>query len=943
MCRSQGEIPQLLKLVVTVFSLSCITSIANAALRLQTDPRAIEVIQAKLTKLPLSFEANLGQADSQTQFLSRVPGMTLRVKPGEMTVTLNSIGKGGQGKSQTAAVSMKLVNANRDGALVGEMEQPGKSNYLVGKNPKHWKTNIAHFARVRQAGVYPGIDLVYHGDHSSLEYDFVVAPGGDPAHIRLEFTGVTAVTVSDNGELRLKFTSGELIQRRPVVYQEIDGVRRVIESGYQKVGRRNVIFRLAAYDSSKPLVIDPVVAYATYLGGVGADYASGVAVDNAGIAYITGHTSSTDFPTTPGALKQTTASDIAFVAKIDTVNNALVYSTYLGGGLQDSASDIAIDSFGNAYIVGSTQSIDFPIVDGFQIDHSAVTSLQGGQSDAFIAKLNSTGTALLYSSYLGGNANDFGNSIAIDSSGVAVIVGNTFSSDFPTFNAAQPAKGDTAGNFTSDAFVAKIDTINKTRSYVTYFGGARNDAGNDVTVDSSGNVYLTGNSNSDEIPTPGAFQTIPLGAMSAYVAKLGASGVRIYSTFVASPSVSSGSSIAVDATGNAVVVGRSNSPLPGGLMLPQGASSNFFFEGLFVAKVNAQGSALVQSAWIPNAQDVQGMALAPDGAVYVTGLSTASGILVTPSETLPAGNRYVIKINATATGIGFGYNSGIGDSIQPFTNALAIDGARNVYVTGQTLSTGIPITAGAIQTSPNGNTDTFLLKLTDNSVATRTSLTVVPLPTRAGQPTNLTATVTAATGGNVRFSSNTAVLGIAQLTGGIATLATSIPTAGNTAITATFEGFGEFETSTSEPLQIALIKADATISLRLSTDEVDDGDTFTASATVRGANPTGFVKFRANDDDIATVGINPDGTASALLGARGFGSLRVQAEYSGDANNETANSNEETVTVGSLGGIFGGGGGCTIGSDSRFEPVLLLSLILSFAAIGWRRSLFRRK
>lgn len=946
MCRSQGEFPQLLKLVVTVFSLSCITSIANAALRLQTDPQAIGVIQSKLTKLPLSFEANPGQADSQTQFLSRVPGMTLRVKPGEMTVTLNSIGKGGQGKSQTAAVSMKLVNANRDGALVGEMEQPGKSNYLVGKNPKHWKTNIAHFARVRQAGVYPGIDLVYHGDNSSLEYDFVVAPGADPARIRLAFSGVDGVVIRKNGDLRLKNKAGEFLQKRPLIYQEIDGARRIVEGKYVKIKAREVAFHVARYDNRYPLTIDPVLAYATYFGGSGGDTASAIAVDDVGNAYITGYTNSTDFPASPGASQGAlVGTQTAYVAKIDTVNNVLVYATYLGGG-SDQGNDIAIDSFGNAYVTGYTDSNEFPIVSGFQATHSSGgTSGLATQLDTFIAKLNPTGSALLFSSYLGGSTgDDISNGIAVDDAGMAYIVGNTGASDFPVFNAFQAAKADSLGPIAYDAFIAKINTATGSRIYVTYLGGNDTEFGANVATDGNGSAYVVGRTTSTNFPTlPGAFQPNCASAQCGYVSKLNSTGSLAYSTFLTGASFAGANAIALDAEGNAYISGISEGALPQGRVIPIELSAAPGI-GVFVAKLNPTGSALIQSTWTPGAEETYGIALGADGSSYVTGSTGSSPMEFSATESIPVNSRFVLKYDPTATQLRFFHSFDAGGSLQNRSNTIAVDSSRNVYVVAQSSATTFPTTSAALQSAPNGSADAILLKLADPLVATTTTLSVLPpAPARAGDPLTLRADVSNALTGTVTFHANSLVLGTAPLGAGSATLSTSIPTAGASTVTATFGAFGDFQASTSTPLQLDLIKADATVSLRVSTDEVHDGDTFTASATVRGANPTGFVKFRANDDDIATVGINPDGTASALLGARGFGSLRVQAEYSGDANNETANSNEETVTVGSLGGIFGGGGGCTIGSDSRFEPILILSLILSFAAIGWRRRLFRQK
>ncbi len=388
-------------LAAIAFALYVFPSFVYAALLAKPNNAANSQIKATIAKVPLSFEENLSQATDTAKFVSRVPGMTLGILPAEMTLTLAPEIKS-QRPNKPQTIRLKLVNGAKNSNIVAEDIQPGKSNYLMGNDSSKWKTGVARYGRVRQKDVYPGIDLVYHGSNDSLEYDLVVAPGVDPAQIRLAYSGIEKLAISRDGDLVLGAGDGELVQKRPFVYQEIDGVRKEIESKYVQVGGRHVKFFVAAYDTSKPLVIDPVLAYGTYLGGTDFDTSSGIAVDNAGNAYIVGYSSSTNFPTsTTGYNKSLVGSQSAVVAKIDTTTGTLVYSTYISGSASGNSrgTAITIDASGNAYVTGDTTSKDFPIFSGFQTSHSeGGASGSASQSDAFIAKLNPNGSALLFSS-----------------------------------------------------------------------------------------------------------------------------------------------------------------------------------------------------------------------------------------------------------------------------------------------------------------------------------------------------------------------------------------------------------------------------------------------------------------------------------------------------------------------------------------------------------------
>jgi len=481
-------------------------------------------------KLPLSFEANQGQFDAQVMFGSRVNGHELYLTPTEAVLALSSPpssklsrsllretssqqaannhpqagahiallesdgGSEGELDSKPAVFRMKLLGSSHMARAERIDELPGKSNYFIGNDSSKWRTGIRNYSKVEFHSVYRGIDLVYYGDRRNLEYDFNVAPRSNPEQIKLSFDGPNRVRIDENGDLVLTALNGhEVRHRRPVAYQLDQGTRREVEVRYAVDKRGRVSFKLARYDRSKPLVIDPVLVYSTLLGGSDYDQAFSIAVDSAGNAYVTGETSSRDFPTV-NALQPISRS--IFLTKLNAAGSALIYSTYLGGITGEQAAfGIAVDSVGNAYLTGYTFALDFPTVNALQPQN-------GGRNDAFVTKLDSTGSALIYSTYLGGSRSEFGSSIATDSAGNAFVTGNTTSRDFPRANAMQPNHGGGA----DDAFVTKINATGSAFFYSTYLGGGLDDFGSGIAVDVEGNAYVTGNTTSVDFPTQNALQ-----------------------------------------------------------------------------------------------------------------------------------------------------------------------------------------------------------------------------------------------------------------------------------------------------------------------------------------------------------------------------------------------------------------------------------------------------
>ncbi len=719
-------------------------------------------------QLPLSFEPNAGQTGSRVKFLSRGPGYTVFLTEGEAILALtvekekrkqvskrapgfgfapfrDALGPRPEPARENAVLRMRLIGANKTSLLSGMEPLPGTLSYFLGKDPRNWRTHVQNYSKVRYQDVYPGIDLVYYGNQGRLEYDFVAAPGSDPHAISLKFDKFSTIRLDRrSGDLVVRTAGADVHFQKPLAYQtESDEQSRgansnqrkhLIESSFVVKADNRIAFQLGPYDHTKPLVIDPVLSYSTYLGGSANDYATAIAVDSTGSAYVTGYTSSANFPVTPSAYQTTcgggtcTSTTVdAFVSKLNSTGTALVYSTYLGGSGKDYGYGIAVDTSGDAFIAGATFSSNFPITSGaFQKSCGGNSCLNG---DGFVTELNSTGSGLVYSTYLGGSNTNEANAIALDSSGNAYVTGYTKALNFPITPGVFQPKCSSCNTGKVDAFVSKLNSSGSALVYSTYLGGNNGDVAYAIALDSSENAYVTGYTYSTNFPTTnGAFQNKSNAYTAAFVSKINPTAAGLaYSTYLggsatgtsACPACATG--IAVDAEGNAYVVGltwETNFPTTAGAYQTSFAGG---FHDAFATKLNSTGSGVVYSTYFGGTGDdgATSVVLDSTGTAYIKGNTFSTNFPVTPGALKTAmdptikSDAFVTILNPSGSALNYStYLGGSGAEYGSATAMIAIDNLTppDIYVTGYGNSTDFPVTQDAFQTTSGGLNDAFVVK-----------------------------------------------------------------------------------------------------------------------------------------------------------------------------------------------------------------------------------------
>lgn len=684
-------------------------------------------------RLPLRFEANRGQVSSEVEFLARGNGYLLlltrdeaivEVTPARAPVPLSRPVEPravAQETSRPSVLRMRLAGVDPAAQVVGADALPGRSHYFVGTDPAQWVSDVPHFGQVVYRGVYPGVDWIFHGDGRQLEHDFHVAPGAEPTGIELVIGGDgpdgawPTLRIDDAGELVMGLLGGELRQARPLVYQEVAGDRRLVAGEYELRGEGRVGFVVGPYDRTRPLVIDPVLLYATFLGHM--PIARSVAVDGAGNAYVTGNTAAATLPYQHGPLDL--GMEGVYVDKLNPSGTAVLYSTVIGGSYPDYGNAVAVDGAGRAYVTGDTRSTDFP---------RQPPGVSGclGNGDAFLTRLAASG-ALDYSRCIGGSADDGGTAIDVDAAGRVVVTGYTWSSDFPTTHGAFDR-----GLDGQDAFVTKLNPAGGGSAdvvYSTLLGGGQREAGTGIAVHGDGTIYVVGNTESTSFPTTaGAFDRSlnGVGTKDAFLARISPAGGGqadlAYSTLVGGGGYDTASSMALDAAGNAYVIGLTDSsdfPTKRALQARLAGPAD-----AFVAKMNPGGSGLndlVYGTYLGGSGGDMGRGIAVNtsGEAIVTG-DTQSTDFPRPGALFPtygggSGDAFLAKLASGGDSLLFGTFLGGND----VDNGLAVahDGARGIFVAGWTSSPNFPTTPGAYDGVLYGS-EAFVTKLQDEAGST---------------------------------------------------------------------------------------------------------------------------------------------------------------------------------------------------------------------------------
>lgn len=676
-------------------------------------------VQIQNTSIP--FVENTGQMNDEVEFYADT-------FYGTVYVNNNSITHSIQGENNTTMV-IKEQFLDEDGNIItfkptGLEKGTAKVDYYIGSNSSQWKTSISTWNTISLGEIYPGITVILRANGNNIEKIFLVNPGANPEDIKIMIMGTSELEVTSEGDLKMKTPIGDVKLSKPHSYQE----DKDIPANYIRDG--NIYsFHVGNYDTSKNLTIDPILQYGSYLGGTAEDAGQSITVDDDGNIYITGYTSSANFPTTTGAYQTSPPGlyDI-FISKLTPNSQGsynLQYSTYIGGTHYDYSTSIAVDNNGNIYITGYTWSMDFPTTTG------AYKTNNGGNTDSFIVKLapNNQGTNDLdYSTYIGGTSDDYGYGITVDNNGNIYITGCTFSYDFPTTTGAYQTSN--AGN--PDILIVKLAPNNQGSSdlqYSTYLGGSSYDYGYGITADNVGNIYVTGCTWSGSwgtlFPTTtGAYQTSYSGSYGdAFISMLspdsqGTDDLK-YSTFLGGTDDDGGQSITIDDNGNIYITGYTASntfPTTTGAY----QTSNAGNYDAFISKLapNSMGTNDLQySTYIGGNNYDYGWSidLDPERTIYITGYTASNNFPTTSGAYQTSlrgwGDAFISKVTPNNQGTSdLQYSTYLGGDGDEFGYSVSLDNAGNIYATGYTYSDNFPTTSGAYQGNYQGSGDAFLVK-----------------------------------------------------------------------------------------------------------------------------------------------------------------------------------------------------------------------------------------
>ena len=688
-------------------------------------------VAASYAHRTLAFEANAGQVDAAVSFFARAATHTFYMTRDAAVIELAGT------SGEPDVVRMRLAES-RPGQIRAEEELPGKVHYFHGNDPGRWRTGISTYAKVRRAGVYDGIDVVYYGAGRALEYDFVVAPGARVADINMRFDGASTPEINHAGELVLRTSAGELRQQPPTVYQDVGGERKSVEGRYVARAEGTIGFEVGAYDPSAALVIDPVLIYSTYVGGPGGDYALDLTVDNEGYVYVTG-TAASGFPGVGALRTSVTGLQDVFITKLTGDGSAVVFSTYLGGSgpWSESGQGIAVDGDGYIHVCGSTAAGDFPVLNAFQ---STTTSDSVSPiTEGFALKLAPGGAALVYSTYLGGAGRDNCSDLGLDDAGNVFLLGTTHSSNFPTLNAIHPSALGDAGE--PDAFVTKLNASGG-GIFSTYIGGSGEDFGRGLAVVANGDVYIVGETSSPDFPMLDAIRNVP-SLSEAFVTRLrGDGGAVLYSTFLGGFGREAAAGIALGVGGDLFVAGFTESgdfpTLNAYQPILRGVSDGF------VARIAATTGDLVFSTFLGGAAEDRAIAVAVDGLgqAIVAGATTSSDFPLVDALHTTQNLLGPFAAKFAASGATLVYSTYAGGPVLSgaFTapSAVVVDATGDAYIAGATYG-GLMTTRAAFQSVNPGSESGYVMKIGERQVPCSYSVDPVSLEFDAAGGTRVAA------------------------------------------------------------------------------------------------------------------------------------------------------------------------------------------------------------
>lgn len=689
-------------------------------------------VKSRLGGLPLSFE----EAAGGRGYISRGIAGTLTLTPGSALWNFHQ-------PTGRRPLRMEFIGAKAGAMIEGLDAIEGRTSYFIGNDPGKWRTGVVNYGRVRYRNLWSGIDLIYYGNQHDHEFDFVIAPGKDPSVIKFSFDHRGEVRLENNGDLVLKANEGEVRLRRPVLYQDIDGEKRLIEGGFKTHRRRGKVevgFRIGDYDRTRRLVIDPVITFASFLGSYYTDLAKAVKVDSQGYMYVAGSTSSYYFPTTPEAFQNQFIStggcsgpeppfnvpcSSAFVTKITPAGDALVFSTYLGANYFSYGESMAVDSQGQVYIVGWTDARNFPVTP------NAWLRTRSGAITGFLTKFNSTGTGLIYSTFIGGTNRDLVYDIEIDSAGNAYICGASNSPDFPvTQGAAQTVfrGGELLNDYFGDAFVAKVKPDGSGPVWSTLLGGTGRDVAYSLTLDSNSTVFAAGMTGSRDFPvTSDAFQTTTGNLKDydtdAFVSRIDPAGTAFtYSTLIGADGSEHAEVVKVNSAGEIYLFGATNSEFfPVTANAIQSNLSLFLTDhnepkpDCFILKLNPATKKLIYSTYLGGHYEEQphGMVIDDDGYAYLTGWAFSGDFPTTPGERPYGNDAFLTKMHPSGDYLIYSLTIGgtQGDGYSDLGFGITRDQSGRIYIAGATSSPTFPVVNPGQPYA--GQTDAFILRAED--------------------------------------------------------------------------------------------------------------------------------------------------------------------------------------------------------------------------------------